>query len=486
MENKKNQGYSTAKIAGLILGPVVAAIILMLPGISGLDAVGQKALALTALIVIWWITEPVPIWVSALLPYTVAPLIGLAGLKTTEQGINVFANYASPVVLMSIGVFLLAAVIEKWGLHKRIALNIVAKVGSKPTRIIMGFAIATAFISMFMSNVTATAMMLPIGIALLKQLGFDKESGFSKALILAIAFAASIGGMATMIGSGTNIAGSALMKDLASIDITFLEWMKVGLPFVILFLPLSVIILNLVFKVKDIQIEDADTVHRELKALGSMSKAEKITAAYVVIAITGFVLMTQLKKIFPMIADENYAVLIGLALFIIPVDFKAGKFLMDSKTAIREISWSTYLLLGGALVLGDVFSKAGIAKWMASYMGFLANLPEIGVVIVIAIVVAMITELASNFVVASAFLPPIYGIAVQLGINPMLLMMTVTLSASLAFMMPSGTPTNALAFGSGYIDIKDLVKGGVFVKLVGVILFPVVFYFIAAPLTTLF
>jgi len=275
MENKKKQGYSTAKIAGLFLGLAAAAIILMLPGISGLDAVGQKALALTALIVIWWITEPVPIWVSALLPIAVSPLIGLAGVKTTAEGLSVYANYASPVVLMSIGVFLLAAVIEKWGLHKRIALNIVAKVGSKPTRIIMGFALATGFISMFKSNVTATAMMLPIGIALLKQLGFDRESGFSKALILAIAFAASIGGMGTMIGSGTNIAGSALMKDLASIDITFLEWMKVGLPFVILFLPLSVIILNLVFNVKQAKIEDADTIHRELKALGSMSKAEK-------------------------------------------------------------------------------------------------------------------------------------------------------------------------------------------------------------------
>jgi sodium-dependent dicarboxylate transporter 2/3/5 len=196
--------------------------------------------------------------------------------------------------------------------------------------------------------------------------------------------------------------------------------------------------------------------------------------------------MTQIKKVFPMLADENYAVLIGLVLFIIPVDFKAGTFLMDSKTAIREISWSTYLLLGGALVLGDAFSKAGIAKWLASYMGFLSNLPEIGVVIAVAVIVAFITEFASNFVVASAFLPPIYGIAVELGITPMLLMMTVTLSASLAFMFPSGTPTNALAFGTGYIDIKDMVKGGFFVKLIGVVLFPVVFYFISAPLTTLF
>lgn len=486
MEQTKKTAYSSTKKIGLFLGILAAAIILMLPGINGLNAEGQKALALTALMIIWWITEAVPIWVTALLPLAISPLIGLAGTKPTESKINIYSNYASPVVMLSIGVFLLAAVIEKWNLHKRIALNIVNKMGSKATMIIFGFSIATCFVSMFMSNVTATAMMLPIGVAMVKQLGFTKDSGFTKALALSIPFAASIGGMATVIGSGTNVAGVALMKELASIDITFMEWLKVGLPFVIILQPLAVFALNKIYKVDKISLGDSSAIQNELKALGPMSKGEKLTTAYLVLAIGGFIFRAQLSKLFPLLTDEGFAVLIGVVLFLIPVDFKNGEFLMDTKTAIREISWSTFLLLGGALTLGDIFSKAGIAAWVASGLGFLGALPEIAIILVIAVLVSVITEACSNFVVASAFLPAIYGIALQLGIEPMLLMMTVTLSASFAFMLPTGTPTNAIAFGSGFIDIKDMIKGGFVVKILSIVIFPIVMYFIAAPLTSLF
>lgn len=486
MEQTKKQEYSNTKKIGLFLGLALAAVILMLPEINGLDDVGQTALALTALMITWWITEPVPIWVTALLPIAFSPLLGLAGTKTTEAGINVYSNYSSPVVMLSIGVFLLAAVIEKWNLHKRIALNIVYKMGDKATMIIFGFALATGFVSMFMSNVTATAMMLPIGVALLRQLGFTGESGFAKALGLSIPFAASIGGLGTMIGSGTNVSGVGLMRELAGIDITFFEWMKVGVPFVVLLIPMSVFALNKIFKVGQVSLGDTSIIGNELKALGPMSKAEKLTTVYLILAIGGFMFRAQISKLFPLLTDEGFAVLIGVILFFVPVDFKKGIFLMDSKTAIREISWSTFLLLGGALTLGDIFSKAGIAKWIASGLGFLEALPEIAIIFVIAILVSFITEACSNFVVASAFLPAIYGIALQLNINPMLLMMTVTLSASFAYMLPTGTPTNAIAFGSGYIDIKDMIKGGFAVKIISILLFPIVMYFIAAPLTTLF
>jgi len=486
MEQTKKTEYSNLKKAGLFLGIAAAAIILMLPGITGLSEVGQKALALTTIMIIWWITEPVPIWVTALLPLAISPLFGLAGTKATEEGINIYSNYASPVVMLSIGVFLLAAVIEKWNLHKRIAYNIVYKMGDRSTMIIFGFALATGFVSMFMSNVTATAMMLPIGVAMIKQLGLSADSGFAKALGLSIPFAASIGGMGTMIGSGTNVAGVALMRELAGIDITFVEWLKVGVPFVIVLLPLSVFVLNKMFKVGEVSLGDTSLIGNELKALGPMSKAEKITTVYLIFAIGGFIFRAQLSKIFPFLTDEGFAVLIGVVLFIIPVDFKKGIFLMDSKTAIREISWSTFLLLGGALSLGHIFSKAGIAEWIASGLGFLEALPEIAIILVVALLVSVITEACSNFVVASAFLPAIYGIAVQLGIEPMLLMMTVTLSASFAYMMPTGTPTNAIAFGSGFIDIKDMIKGGFAIKVLSIAIFPIVMYFIAAPLTSLF
>lgn len=486
MQQTKKQEYPLSKRVGLFLGPILAAIILMLPGVSGLEAAGQKALALSLLVIVWWVTEAVPIWITSLLPIGLAPFLGLAGTKTSEIGINVFTNYGSPVVMMVIGVFLLAAVIEKWGLHKRIALNIVAKMGNKPSRIILGFGMATCFISMFMSNTTAAAMMLPIAVSLLKQLGFSRDSGFTKALILAVPFAANIGGMGTIIGSGTNIAGAALMKDLAQLDVTFAEWLKVGLPFVVILLPVSTFVLAKIYKVKDISLGDSDTIQNELKALGPMSKAEKLTTVYLIFAIAGFAFRAQIAKFFPMLSDEAFGVLVGILMFLVPVDFKNGVFLMDSKTGIKEVSWSTFLLLGGALTLGDIFSKTGIAAWLATKLDFLSALPEIGVIIVTALIVAFITELCSNFVVASAFLPPIFGIAVQLGINPMLLMMTVTLSASFAFMLPSGTPSNAIAFGSGYIDIKDLMKGGLAVKIISIIIFPIVMYLISAPLSSLF
>lgn len=485
-KTKEVQNFPTMKKVGLFLGIALFAIILSLPGIPGLESGGQKALALTALIITWWITEPVPIWITSLLPLAVSPFIGLAGPGPNDYGINLYSNYSSPVVMMCIGVFLMAAVIEKWNLHKRIALSIVDKIGNTPEKIVLAFGVAVAFVSMFMSNTTATAMLLPIAIALLKQLGFSKEDGFSKALILMIPFAANIGGMGTVIGSGTNLAGAAVIRELAGIDVTFQEWLKIGLPFVVLLLPLTAFVLNKMFKVKKADLGDSDTISKELKALGAMTKAEKITTAYLIFAIAGFAFAEQISNFIPFMTDVGWGIVVGVVAFLIPVDFNKGEFLMDAKTGIQQVSWGTYLLLGGALTLGEIFSKTGIASWMASGLGFLSALPEIAIIIVIAIIVAFITEAASNLVVASAFLPPIYGIALELGINPMLLMMTVTLSSSFAFMLPSGTPPNGLSYGSGYIDMKDLVKAGFVVKMISIVLFPVVMYLISAPLTTLF
>lgn len=487
MEKTKNEStFPTMKRVGLFLGIALFALFMLIPEIPGLEVEGKKALALTALIIVWWITEPIPIWITSLLPIAVSPFIGLAGTKTTELGLNIYTNYSSPVVMMCIGVFIMAAVIEKWNLHTRLSLSIVDKIGSTPEKIILAFGVAVAFVSMFMSNTTATAMLLPIAIALVKQLGLSKEDGFTKALMLMIPFAAGIGGMGTVIGSGTNLAGAAVIRDLAGIDVTFSEWLKIGVPFVVILLPLTAFALNKMFKVKATNLGDSDAVSKELKALGAMTKAEKITTMYLVFAIIGFAFAEQIGNVIPLFSDVGWGIVVGVVAFLIPVDFKNGVFLMDTKTGIKQVSWSTFLLLGGALTIGEIFTKTGVANWLAGQLGFLSAFPEIVVIIIIAVLVAFITEAASNLVVATAFLPPIYGIALELGINPMFLMMTVTLSASFAYMLPSGTPPNALAFGSGYIDMKDLVKAGFVVKMISIILFPLVMYLISAPLTTLF
>lgn len=477
---------NNVKKIGLFLGVACMLAVLAAPEIPGLKPVGQKALALTSIMVIWWVTEAVPIWVTALLPLALSPLIGLAGVRPTPEKINVWANYSSPVVMLSLGVFLLAAVIEKWNLHKRIALTIVSWMGNRPSMIIFGFAAATGFVSMFMSNITAVAMMLPIGIALISQMNMTRESGFAKALIIGLAFSASIGGMGTMIGSGTNVGGVAMMKELTGLDVTFMEWLKVGLPLVVVILPLAVVALCKMFRVNETQLGDVDVVQQELKALGPMSRTEKISFYAVVVCVSLFIVRGQISHFLPLLRDENLAIIIGVALFVIPVDFKNGVFLMDAKTAIAKISWGTFLLLGGALTLGHVFQRAGLADWLAGGMGFLQGLPEIALIIIVALLVALISELCSNFVVASAFLPVAYSMAQSLGIDPMLLMMTVTLSASFAFMLPTGTPTNAIAFGSGYIDIPDMIRAGAVIKVIAVIVFPVVLYCVAKPLTNLF
>lgn len=479
--------YKMHQKIGLVLGPVAAIVIALLPCFPGLEEVGMKALALTIMMVIWWVSEAVPIWVTALLPIVASIFLGIAGTKPNpDTGIDVYVNYSSAVVMMSIGIFLFAAIIEKWNLHKRIALAIVSKMGNRPTAIIFGFALATGIISMFVSNITAVAMLLPMAIAVINELKLDKRSGFAKALILEIAFAASIGGMGTMIGSGTNVSGVALIKDLAGVEMDFVEWMKVGMPLVIVLLPLSTILVARLFGAHKENLGDVTTIKTELKKLGKMSRGEITAAVVIIVTILGYLFRSKIQLLFPFMSDEGWALVVGVAVFLIPVDWKKGVFLMDGKTAIQKVSWGTFILLGGALSLGAIFKASGITAWIAGGLGFLEALPEIAIVIIVALLVAIITEVCSNFVVVSAFLPMIYGLAVNLGIEPMLLMMVVTLSGSFAYMLPSGTPTNAIAFGTGYIEVKDMIKSGLAVKILSIIVFPILLYLVAAPLTSLF
>ena len=301
-----------------------------------------------------------------------------------------------------------------------------------------------------------------------------------------MAYAASIGGMATLIGSGTNLSAVGLIKELTGISMSFTDWLIIGLPFTIVLLPLATLLICKMFKVGQTDLGDTKVIREELKALGKMSKGEKISTVYLLVAILGFALNDQVARLLPFISNEGFAIVLLVASFVIPVNWKKGEFLMDSKTALEKTSWSTFILLGGALTLGGIFKNAGIAAWIAEGLGFLASWPPILIIIFLCVVVAILTEVVSNFVVVAAFLPAISGLAVTIGMNPMFLMMAVSLSASFAFMLPTGTPPNALVFGSGYIEMKDLMKGGFVVKVLGIVIFPVIMYAVAAPLSPLF
>ncbi len=480
--------FTKSQRVGLILGPVIALIFCFL-SLPGLDDVATRVVGLTLWMVVWWVTTPVPLWVTALLPIAGSIVMNIAGDEALESGLNTYASYGAPVTVMVIGVFVLGAVIEKWNLHKRIALNILNLFKGKPVAVVFGFGIATGLISMFMSNTTAVAMLLPIAMALNTQLGFTAKDGFSKALVLTTAYAGSIGGMATVIGSGTNMASVGLIKDLVGIDMSFTDWLTIGLPFVILILPLSVLAICKMFHVKDYDLGDTQVIKNELEALGPMSKAEKIATVYLIITILVFVFNDQITSLVPWlqyITNEGWGIVVLVLAFMIPVDWKNGQFLMDGKYAVEKISWGTFVLLGGALTLGGMFNTSGVAGWIASGLGFLKSWPKLAILIFLCVIVSVLTEAVSNFVVVAAFMPALVGLADTVNMSPMFILMAVALSSSLAFMLPSGTPPNALVFGTNYLETKDMVKAGLVVKIIGIILFPIVMFLIAQPLSPLF
>ena len=254
-------------------------------------------------------------------------------------------------------------------------------------------------------------------------------------------------------------------------------------------MPLSVLAICKLFKVKEADLGDNQIIKNELAALGPMTKGEKIAMVYLIVAILVWVFNDQIAAAIPwlqFITNEGWGICVLLISFMIPVDYKNGEFLMDGKYAMEKISWGTFVLLGGALTLGGMFASSGIAAWIASGLSFLANWPLLLTVIFLCIVVSFITEAVSNFVVVAAFLPVLSGLADTIGANPLFIMMAVALSSSLAFMLPSGTPPNALVFGTEYLETKDMVKAGLVVKLIGIVLFPIVMFLIARPLSPLF
>ncbi len=466
---------------GLIVGCIAFLYILVMPVPYGLDPVGQKVLAMAVLMVVWWGTEAIPIPITALLPIVLLPVLGVAGAKGNQEiGLSIYKNYSHPVIMLALGIFMLAGAIVKWNLHKRIALNIVRLSGNKPSLVVLGFIASTAFISMWMSNTTATAMMIPVAMALLLQIGEDHKSSYGKCLVLSIPFAATLGGVGTVIGTGTNMTGVSIINTLTGIDISFYDWLKIGIPFVVVQIPVLWLFMVSHFKVNASAKFDMRIVNDEIRSLGPMGRGEKYTSFVFLGAVMLWLTRILWKDYLPYIGDDTISTLVGIMLFIIPVNIKKGEFLLDIKTGLESISWSTILLLGGALTMGDAFAKAGVADWIATYLSFLRGLPEFLVVILIGIIVAFLTEVTTNMVVVAAFLPMIAALAATTGISSLLLMITVTVCSSFAFMLPPATPPNAIAYGTGYIDIKDLMKVGLRVKLICLAIFPFIIYAVNA------
>ena len=465
------------------MGPLLFMIVLLFVNPQGMGEPARAVLASACWIAAWWITEAIPIAATSLLPIILFPLTG--GLDIEAATIP----YGQPLIFLFIGGFMIAIAIEKWNLHKRIAMNIIKAVGTGSSRIILGFMAATALLSMWISNTATALMMMPIGLAVIGQLsGFiraqhgdkDSEALFGKGLMLSIAYAASIGGMATLIGTPTNVIFSAIVKQIYNVDISFSQWMLFGLPIVFILLVICWIYMTrIAFPLHQLKIPGAKKeIDKQLKALGKISYEEK--AVLTVFSATAFCWITRtfiLNKFIPGIDDTVIAIGGAIALFLIPAKSAAGKKLLDWESAVR-LPWGIILLFGGGLSLAAGFKESGLAEWMGSQMSLLEGLAFILILALVIGGVNFLTEVTSNTATASTILPILSGLALAIEVHPFGLMIGACLAASCAFMLPVATPPNAVVFGSGYLHMEDMVRAGIWMNLISILILTLLVYFL--------
>ncbi|WP_321828424.1 SLC13 family permease [Maribacter dokdonensis] len=474
---------SKTKLLGLVLGPVSFILILFFFRPEGLSVQANAVLASTIWIAIWWITEAIPIAVTALLPLVLFPLSGGLDLSSTSGA------FGHKYVFLYIGGFIIAIAIEKWNLHRRIALNIINLIGSDIRKIILGFMMATAFLSMWISNTATAVMMLPIGLAIIKQLQDnpdtveDENQTFGKALMLAIAYSASIGGVATLIGTPPNLVLAGVILDTYGYEITFMQWFAFGLPIsIILIFICWKYLTKYAFSFKQKSFPGGkQEIQRLLLSLGRITYEEKIVA--LVFVLTAFCWITRsvlLQKLLPALDDTIIAIFFAIVLFLIPSK-KKGEQLINWEEAVK-MPWGIILLFGGGMALAKGFESSGLAEWIGSQMTTLSGLPILILILVLIASVNFLTEITSNLATTAMLLPVLAPMALTIDVHPFVLMVGAAVAASCAFMLPVATPPNAVVFGSGYLRIPDMVGKGLFMNIISIFILTFFVYFILPEL----
>jgi sodium-dependent dicarboxylate transporter 2/3/5 len=485
--------FSKGKLTGLILGTTLFIVFAFnLPGLH-VSAAAAATAGIVLMMACFWVSLCLPIPVTSLLPIILFPLFGVAGSKETVK------YYADNNIYLFMGGFIIALAIEKWGLHKRIALFITSLLGSSPGRIIMGFMCGTAFLSMWISNTATTMMMLPIGLAVISEITQTApgKSGFAIALMLGIAYGASIGGIATPIGTPPNIVFLGIYDKSfpGAPQISFFKWITTFLPLTVILIPLVWFILIHVFGAyHGKSFSSRDLIREELKKLGPMSSAEKrVLAVFAITALLwifrsdinlGFITIPGWSSIFAHpenFHDATVAVFMAIVLFFIPAGRKyPGRFLMDWSTAVR-LPWGILLLFGGGFAIAGGFTSSGLSEQIGlALKPFLVFNPLL-IIFIICVLLTFLTELTSNTATAAALLPIIGGTAIALNLNPLMLMIPATISASMAFMLPVATPPNAIVFSSGYIKMSQMAKVGLILNLAIAVIIACFVYFVALP-----
>lgn len=467
------------KKIGLFLGPIIFLFVLLFGSFEGLSPQGQSVLATTFWIAIWWITEAVPIAATALLPIVLFPLTGGMELTTTT------AAFGHKYVFLYLGGFLIAIGIEKWNLHRRIALNIIAFIGSDIRKVILGFMIATAFLSMWISNTATSVMMLPIGIAIIKQLKDnpateeDENKIFGKALMLGIAYSASIGGIATLIGTPPNLVLAGVISETYGYEINFLQWFLFGFPISITLLFFCWIYLTrYAFSFKQTEFPGGlEEIRRLKKELGPVSYEERWVGLVFMLAAFSWISRSFiLQPILPALDDTIIAITFGLLLFVLPTK-KGGEAIISWKDTVK-LPWGIIILFGGGMALAKAFEVSGLAIWLGQLMTTFGGLPLILLLFVLVTAVNFLTEITSNLATTAMLLPVLAPLAFEVGVHPFGLMVAAAVAASCAYMLPVATPPNAVVFGSGYLRIPDMVSKGIVLNLFSILLITIMVYFL--------
>ena len=458
----------------IILGPSLFFIFyFLIHPFDGMNSQSHAIFCSVLWIATWWITEAIPIPVTSLLPLVLFPLTGGLDLKLTAS------SYGDKIIYFYMAGFFLAIAIEKWNLHKRIALNIINVVGYNKKSMVLGFMIATAFLSMWLSNTSTSIMMLPIGIAIVSQVSLKKNilnSNFGKVLMLGIAYSASIGGFATIYGTPPNLILLSNIEEYFNLSIDFFSWFIMAFPLscILLFICWYYLV-NFSFDLSSLSNVSKKTISSKLKELGKIKYEEKAVLLIFIVFILGLLSKQFISEFIPQIDDTIIA--ISMAIFLFLIKSSDGENNLIEWSDGVKLPWGIILLFGGGLSIATAMKSSGLALWIGELAYNIDSLDLILIVLIIVVIVNFLTEITSNLATVSMLLPILASISISLGIHPYIIMVSATIAASCAFMLPVATPPNAVVFGSGYLKMTDMVKTGLVMNVISIVIVSLYVYF---------
>ena len=458
----------------IILGPSLFFIFyFLIHPFDGMNSQSHAIFCSVLWIATWWITEAIPIPVTSLLPLVLFPLTGGLDLKLTAS------SYGDKIIYFYMAGFFLAIAMEKWNLHKRIALNIINVVGYNKKSMVLGFMIATAFLSMWLSNTSTSIMMLPIGIAIVSQVSLKKtilNSNFGKVLMLGIAYSASIGGFATIYGTPPNLILLSNIEEYFNLSIDFSSWFIMAFPLSCMLLFICwYYLVNFSFDLSSLSNVSKETISSKIKELGKIKYEEKAVLLIFIVFILGLLSKQFISEFIPQIDDTIIAISIAIFLFLIKSSDGENN-LIEWSDGVK-LPWGIILLFGGGLSIATAMKSSGLALWIGELAYNIDSLDLILIVLIIVMIVNFLTEITSNLATVSMLLPILASISISLGIHPYIIMVSATIAASCAFMLPVATPPNAVVFGSGYLKMSDMVKTGLVMNVISIVIVSLYVYF---------